>query len=382
MVLPEKFTYDVAISFAGEQRTEAEAIARCLVAAGVRVFYDGYEESNLWGKNLYDHLADVYQNKAQYCIILASEAYARKAWPTHERRSAQARALQEKQEYILPVRFDKTDIPGLAGTVGYLEYQRYGAQGICAAFLEKLGLVAPVEPRPEHSTATSVRALIWDTQAETIAYIPAATVRWGDDEVSLTLQPDDPTDGPFLNSLRGSRDRVIVGYEASVALCEVTKSTHISAGEKNNWDVSLHVNSTDFTPSIEMGLGNISADELAEMRGRRLLLNENPTKDTTDLNQITREILVAGQDTIVKVNRSPFPELYKSYKSRPGTFLEVAWVHAATMLKLSAVVEQIQNLTLVLKGRSLDVDFTGVRKKVYQNAPPHQVRINGACVLA
>jgi hypothetical protein len=33
--------YDVAISFAGEQR--AEAIAACLRNAGVDVFYDGYE---------------------------------------------------------------------------------------------------------------------------------------------------------------------------------------------------------------------------------------------------------------------------------------------------------------------------------------------------
>lgn len=46
------FDYDVAISFAGEQRREAEAIAKCLTDSGVKVFYDKYEQANLWGKDL------------------------------------------------------------------------------------------------------------------------------------------------------------------------------------------------------------------------------------------------------------------------------------------------------------------------------------------
>ncbi|MBZ5625007.1 MAG: TIR domain-containing protein [Acidobacteriia bacterium] len=111
------FEYDVAISFASEQRTEAEAIAQCLRSAGVSVFYDAYEEAALWGKNLYDHLATVYQHQARYCLMLVSAAYAAKVWTTHERQSAQARALTEKTEYILPVRYDDTPIPGLLPTM-------------------------------------------------------------------------------------------------------------------------------------------------------------------------------------------------------------------------------------------------------------------------
>jgi hypothetical protein len=132
------FQYDVAISFAGEQRAEAEAVATCLGNSGVKVFYDDYERANLWGKNLYDHLAEVYQNKARYCLMLVSAAYAAKIWTTHERRSAQARALVEKSEYILPVRLDDTEIPGLPSTVGYLRFKDHGVQGVCALLLEKL----------------------------------------------------------------------------------------------------------------------------------------------------------------------------------------------------------------------------------------------------
>jgi len=147
----DMFEYDVAISFAGEQRAEAEAIADCLKSAGVKVFYDRYEQADLWGKNLYEHLSDVYQKKARYCLMLVSAAYAAKVWPTHERRNAQARALLQSTEYILPVRFDETEIPGLPGTVGYLRFEEHGVQGIYTNLLQKLN---GSPESPERHTAT------------------------------------------------------------------------------------------------------------------------------------------------------------------------------------------------------------------------------------
>jgi TIR domain len=132
------FEYDMAISFAGEQRSEAEAIAAELRNIGITVFYDGYEKANLWGKDLYEHLSEVYQKKARYCLMLVSAAYAAKVWTTHERKSAQARALSQKNEYILPVRFDQTEVPGLLSTVGYLQFQEHGVAGICTYLAQKL----------------------------------------------------------------------------------------------------------------------------------------------------------------------------------------------------------------------------------------------------
>ena len=61
-----------------------------------------------------------------------------KVWPTHELRSAQARALSQSVEYILPVRFDETEIPGLLNTVGYVVFTEQGVEGICASVLHKL----------------------------------------------------------------------------------------------------------------------------------------------------------------------------------------------------------------------------------------------------
>lgn len=115
-----QFEYDVAFSFAGENRPYVEQVAAVLRANGVHVFYDEYEKTNLWGKDLYVHLDEVYRKKARYCVMFASEAYERKMWTNHERRSAQARAIGENREYILPARFDDTEIPGVPPTIGYI----------------------------------------------------------------------------------------------------------------------------------------------------------------------------------------------------------------------------------------------------------------------
>lgn len=112
--------FEIALSFAGEDRPYVEQVANLLRGSGVKIFYDAFEEASLWGKNLYDYLSDVYQNKALYTIMFISKDYAEKRWPTHERQSMQARAFQEHQEYVLPARFDDTKIPGVMQTVAYI----------------------------------------------------------------------------------------------------------------------------------------------------------------------------------------------------------------------------------------------------------------------
>lgn len=135
----EDMPYDVVVSFAGEDRGYAEQLSKCLTAHGVRVFYDRYEAATLWGKNLYDHLSWVYRDAGRYCVIFVSESYAKKLWTNHERKAAQARAFKEKREYILPVRLDGTEIPGLLETVAYVDIRESPIEDVCNLVLRKLG---------------------------------------------------------------------------------------------------------------------------------------------------------------------------------------------------------------------------------------------------
>src|SRR4051812_32867127 len=97
------FRYDVALSFAGEDRTVAEAIAARLDAAGYSVFYDFYEADQLWGEDLPAELGNVYLNDARFCLMLVSQHYVRKVWTNHERQYAIARLLKDRSGYILPL---------------------------------------------------------------------------------------------------------------------------------------------------------------------------------------------------------------------------------------------------------------------------------------
>lgn len=130
--------YDIALSFAGEDRAYVEQVAVALTAAGVRVFYDRLEEHNLWGKNLYDYLSDIYKNQASFTVMFVSEHYRKKLWTNHERQAAQARAFADSQEYVLPARFDDTEIPGLLPTIGHIDLRHRSPADIVEIIKKKL----------------------------------------------------------------------------------------------------------------------------------------------------------------------------------------------------------------------------------------------------
>lgn len=71
--------------------------------------------------------------------MFVSRNYAERVWTNHERQAAQARALRESNvEYILPVRLDDTEVPGLLPSTAYVE-SNIGTRAICNLVLEKLG---------------------------------------------------------------------------------------------------------------------------------------------------------------------------------------------------------------------------------------------------
>lgn len=143
------FEYDVALSFAGEDRGQAEAVASALQDKGVRVFYDRWEEADLWGKDLYQHLSDVYKKAARFCVVFVSKDYAAKSWTNHELRSAQARAFRENAEYILPVRLDDTELPGVLETTGYIDFRRVSPAQLANLLFTKLAKSGgPASPGP------------------------------------------------------------------------------------------------------------------------------------------------------------------------------------------------------------------------------------------
>src|ERR1700738_703177 len=85
--------YDIALSFASENRAVAQDIADKCTGLGYSVFYDDYEKAALWGEDLSSVLGRIYSEASRYCVMLISKYYAEKAWTNHERQFALARAM-------------------------------------------------------------------------------------------------------------------------------------------------------------------------------------------------------------------------------------------------------------------------------------------------
>jgi hypothetical protein len=130
--------FDVAISFAGSERDYARAIAVIAKENGLKVFLDESFEAELWGANLIDSLSDIYENKAQYCLIIVSKQYCQRIYTNVERHAALERAIRTKGHYILPVVTDDSWIEGLPKSTAYLDLRRRSIIGISELLVEKI----------------------------------------------------------------------------------------------------------------------------------------------------------------------------------------------------------------------------------------------------
>jgi hypothetical protein len=113
------------------------------------VFYDEYELVELWGKDLQEQLDRIYREDSQMCVLFISEAYSRKMWTSHERKSALARAMAEDTEYVLPARFDGTELPGLRPTIGFIDIKDMAPQDLAKLIRRKIGNRDPEYRFPE-----------------------------------------------------------------------------------------------------------------------------------------------------------------------------------------------------------------------------------------
>ncbi|USX51998.1 toll/interleukin-1 receptor domain-containing protein [Lentzea sp. HUAS12] len=149
-----EYQFDVAPSFAEEDREHVLPIVRRLEELGVTVYYDDDQVVARWGANLVEHIEETLTRKVRYVLMFASQHYVQTHWATYERQTVQARALAQQSEYLLPIRLDDTEVPGLLPTVGFLDMRRHSTEIIARSVVQKLvqhrtefSPLAPVTPK-------------------------------------------------------------------------------------------------------------------------------------------------------------------------------------------------------------------------------------------
>ncbi|HAJ63156.1 MAG TPA: hypothetical protein DCP31_31255 [Cyanobacteria bacterium UBA8543] len=134
-----------------------------------------------------------------------------------------------------------------------------------------------------------------------------------------------------------------------------------------------------------------SADDIAQLKAKRILLNDPPKLPILEDAQIFTpaiaerkmlENLIRGNDTATSVEDCVLQSLYPLYKDRSKVFLELARLRSIFFLKAAGIVEQVQELSLgpISEGK-VHVRFRGKRRQLSVNNEPTFIDIEGDCSL-
>ena len=102
----DRFEYDVALLFAGEDREVAGRLADACRARTMSVLLDDYDATQKPGTDILTHIAEIFRTRAWCCLVLLSRRYPLAQWTAKEQTLVQQHALRDAEAYILPVRLD------------------------------------------------------------------------------------------------------------------------------------------------------------------------------------------------------------------------------------------------------------------------------------
>jgi hypothetical protein len=135
--------YDVALSFAGTERTIAEAIFKRLEGDEFEVFYDKNEQHRILASDVEEYLKPIYQSDAQFVVVLLSREYPKRIWTKFESQQFKERL---KKGGVIPVWFADCP-PGVfdeSARVGGITFDPTGdvdtqVEAICEVIRKKIG---------------------------------------------------------------------------------------------------------------------------------------------------------------------------------------------------------------------------------------------------
>lgn len=206
------------------------------------------------------------------------------------------------------------------------------------------------------------------------------------DLTRLQLSPDDDRESGYISRLQKGM-HLCVAFGSTAFLLAIVEVSQTRTAGRETWLIVGSPNRGPYIPTLgEMSALGYSADAIAEMRARRILLDERlPVPSgvaVADLaNQSMLEMFVRGFNVPLPVTQSPLPGLYAEIANQPALFLAAARLVAVLWLRLSGVIATVDELSLNLDGSTLSVQFRGERFRAYQNANPTVLQLTGTCRL-
>jgi hypothetical protein len=104
------FEFEVALSFAGENRELASFLADSLTTLDVPVFFDEMFETNFLGKAWAQQFKEIFGQKSRFVVCILDKYHLAKLWPTFEREHFVPRIADES---VIPIFLDDSKFPGI-----------------------------------------------------------------------------------------------------------------------------------------------------------------------------------------------------------------------------------------------------------------------------
>jgi hypothetical protein len=112
--------WDVALSFAGENRELAAHIAHELEFLDVHVFFDKFYEGNYLGQAWGSKFKSIFGEQSDLVVCILDENHLRKIWPTFERDCFTPRVAGGE---VIPIFLDDTMFPGIPSDTVRIDFK-------------------------------------------------------------------------------------------------------------------------------------------------------------------------------------------------------------------------------------------------------------------
>lgn len=238
--------------------------------------------------------------------------------------------------------------------------------------------------------ATLSNPVLLISESEDILLVEAQRIKV-EDNIKMSLLPANPKEASLIAKLRSvGNNQIIVAFGTTAYFAHVNRVYQVVMNKHEVWNIELQPVKNKYgssTGSFELAYNGYSADDIAELRARRILLNEellpylSSGNMDSNLNDTLLEVLIQGNNPI-KVITSPLPLLYAQAKHNIPEFLVAARLYTVMWLILSGTIERIYQLDLQMEeAAKLTVKFEGQRTRQYINITPPIIRVEGVCNL-
>ena len=407
----------VFISYCHENIAAVDRLSESFTARGINVWLDrnALEPGMQWKHAIQQAI----HQGAYFIACFSKESNAREQTYMSEELTLAVKKLRERpfdKVWFIPVKLNECEIPdvdiGDGATLRNLQYVNLYEDweaGIQRIVNVMQPACTPQTPQGANDSEDEVSACVLLRSEDGVPYfIPFQKVLWDATEISLTLVPASSAQTAFLSALRARLHNVPEGssidqlgviafaHQEDAAWVKLREVTQISTENETVWEIRLKeetVCSAYKHRTEPIILEQLTLDQVADLRAKRLLLDEKldaaslSLAQTTVFDQMLLEAQIRGELSSQYGNRlqalsSPIPELYQHFRDTPQRFQQFARLTSVLYLKLSNTVEDILQLDIeLLNSAELQIRFRGRRSPSDVNEDPIFLEFEGVCPL-